>query len=363
MADELTCRVRKRLASGFVVDASFSIPLGQSPVTILFGPSGSGKTTILRLLAGLDEPDEGAIHFRGDAWYDSALSLWLPPQPRRAGFLFQDYALFPHLTVAENIAFAARGEKCREFLKAFGLAELAAQYPRTISGGQQQRVALARALAAEPALLLLDEPLSALDAAARAGTRAQLRRMLLTGGVPAIVVTHDHTEALALGDWMIVTVGGRVRQAGPVQDVFRHPADAQVAESVGVENVLPAEILTSDSGLLTIRVGAGRLECVDSGERGPVYACIRAEEIALARELGVASSARNRLAGLIQSVVPEWPRARVEIDCGFPLMAVVTAQSVADLHLKPGDSVCAIVKATSVHLVPAAAMGFRNSVS
>src|ERR1019366_1020289 len=235
MADQLICQCRKRLSKVFEVEADLRIPLDRAPVTVLFGPSGSGKTTLLRMIAGLERPDAGSIVFGERAWFDAARAIHLPPQKRRAGFLFQDYALFPHLTVLQNVAYNASRETARQLLDTFGLAEFAASKPRAISGGQQQRVALARALAAQPALLLLDEPLSALDAATRSRTRYELRRMLLTGGVPSIVVTHDRMEAVALGDWMAVMVDGRIRQTGPVQEVFRRPADPQVAESVGVE--------------------------------------------------------------------------------------------------------------------------------
>jgi molybdate transport system ATP-binding protein len=234
-------------------------------------------------------------------------------------------------------------------LEAFGLAKLAAEYPRAISGGQQQRVALARALAAEPALLLLDEPLSALDAATRGRMRHELRRMLIEGGVPSIVVTHDRVEAVALGDRMAVMVDGRIRQEGPVQEVFRHPADAQVAESVGMENVLPVEVVDRQGGLVTVDVGAARLECLDTGV-SPTWACIRAEDVSLARHTPEASSVRNRLPARVQSVLFEGPLARVDLDCGFPLVAAITAQSAADMNLKPGDVVYAVVKATAVHL-------------
>jgi molybdate transport system ATP-binding protein len=351
---QLTCRCRKRLASGFELDAGLSIPLAESPVTVLFGPSGSGKTTLLRLLAGLERPDDGIVSLRDTTWCDTSRAICLPPQQRRAGFLFQDYALFPHLTVAQNVAFAATPQAAAKLMATFGLAEFAERLPRALSGGQQQRVALARALAARPALLLLDEPLSALDAPSRIRMRHELRRMLLESGVPSILVTHDRMEAVALGDWMAVIVDGRIRQAGPVQDVFRHPADPQVAESVGVENVLPAKIAARDSGLLTLEVGDTHLQCVDShlqcGLAGPVFACIRAEDVALTRELAQTSSARNRLAGRVRLVTLEGPLARVELDCGFPLVAVVTAQSAVELQLNPGDQVCAVVKATSVHV-------------
>jgi molybdate transport system ATP-binding protein len=350
MADELNCDCSARLASGFELDARLQIPLDRSPVTVLFGPSGAGKTTLLRMLAGLDRPAAGAIAFRGRPWFDASSGVCLPPQQRRAGFLFQDYALFPHLTVAANVAFAARPGQSRQYLKAFGLAALARRLPREISGGEQQRVALARALAAEPALLLLDEPLSALDAGARLRTRHQLRRMLLNGGVPSIIVTHDRMEAVALGDWMAVMAGGRILQTGPLQEVFRRPADRQVAESVGVENVLPARIVARHAGLLTVEAGPAQLQSVDSGEAGPVVACIRAEDVGITREAAQHSSLRNRIGGRVRSVAVEGPLARVELDCGVPLVALITAESAADLELKADDEVWAVVKTTSVHL-------------
>jgi molybdate transport system ATP-binding protein len=350
MAHELKCDCRTRLGSSFELDASLRLDLDRTPITVLFGPSGAGKTTLLRMIAGLDRPREGAIVFRGQTWFDAAGGICLAPQQRRAGFLAQDYALFPHLTVAENIAYAARRGKGREHLEAFGLADLAGRLPRAISGGQRQRVALARALAAEPALLLLDEPLSALDAATRTRTREQLRAMLVGSGVPSIIVTHDRMEAAALGDWMAVMADGRLRQCGPVQEVFQHPADAQVAESVGVENVLRARIVGREGGLLTLETGPAHLDAIDAGEGGPVVACIRAEDIAIARELSSASSVRNRLPGRVTSVVVEGPLARVVLDCGFPLVAMITAQSAGELQLKPDDAVCALVKTTSVHV-------------
>lgn len=345
MADQLTCDCFHRFRSGFTLDASLRIPESAS-ITVLFGPSGSGKTTLLRAIAGLERMDRADIHFRGREW------TTLPPQQRRAGFLFQDYALFPHLSVAHNVGYAATPERARRAMDTFGLAKLAAQMPRTLSGGEQQRVALARAVAAGPDLLLLDEPLSALDAPTRTRLRQELRALLLTAGVPAIVVTHDRTEAIALGDWMAVMVAGRIQQTGPVQEIFRRPANPEVAASVGVENVLPGDVAGRDAGLLSIRTGPALLQCVDSGETGAVFACIRAEEIAISRE-ETHSTVRNRIPGTVRAILPEGPLARVELDCGFQLVALVTAQSVADLQLQAGDAVTAIVKTTSVHLVSA----------
>jgi molybdate transport system ATP-binding protein len=339
-----------RRSSGFELDASLRLPLDRAPITVLFGPSGSGKTTLLRMLAGLDRPTEGAIMFRGQPWFDAATATCLTPQQRRACFLAQDYALFPHLTVAANVAYAAPAGKSTGYLQTFGIADLADRYPREISSGQRQRVALARALAAQPTLLLLDEPLSALDAAARTRTRRQLRDLLVGSGVPCIVVTHDRMEAVALGDWIAMISGGRVRQCGPIQEVFQRPADADVAESLGVENVLPARVVGRDSGLLKLDARGAHLQAVDGGESGAVVACIRAEDIALTRDQANDSSARNHLAARVSSVSIEGPLARVELDCGFSLVAVITAHSAHDLVLNPGDSVYAIVKTTAVHI-------------
>ena len=240
------------------MEAELRIPLDRAPVAVLFGPSGSGKTTLLRMLAGLERPDAGSIVFREIPWFDSARGIHL------AAARASRRIPVSGLRACSRISRWWRMSPTRRLARLptscstrFGLADLAASKPRALSGGEQQRVALARALAAEPALLLLDEPLSALDAPTRARMRYELRRMLLASGVPSIVVTHDRMEAVALGDWMAVIVDGRIRQTGPVQEVFRRPADLQVAESVGVENVLAAEIVGRDAGLLVLQVGDG----------------------------------------------------------------------------------------------------------
>ncbi|MGP8245930.1 MAG: ABC transporter ATP-binding protein [Bryobacteraceae bacterium] len=355
MAGDLICRCRKRLAHGFTVEADFTIPLDRAPVTVLFGPSGAGKTTLLRLLAGLEKPDAGEIVFRGRTWLDSATGVYLAPGRRRAGIVFQDYALFPHLTVAQNVKFGAPGRPCGDVLRQFGLAEFADRLPRQLSGGEQQRLALARAVAAKPELLLLDEPLSALDLNSRVKLRHELRRMLLAAAVPSLVVTHDRTEAMVLGDFMAVMVDGRLRQIGPVEEVFRRPADRETAVAVGIENVVPAEVESRAHGLLQLRAGRARLECVDRGEgeeSRAVLVLIRAEDIALSREASPGST-RNHLRGSVTAVTREGPVARVELECGVPLVALVTAQSVADLDLDAGQTVYAAVKATAIHLLPA----------
>lgn len=351
MARELICRFRKRLPHGFQLEVDFRLPLEAAPVTVIYGPSGSGKTTLLRVLAGLERPEEGEIRCGDAVWLDTARGVCLPPQARRAGFLFQNYALFPHLTVEQNVAYRAQAGAARQLLERFGLAEFAHRKPAQISGGQQQRVALARALAASPALLLLDEPLSALDAPTRVRTRAELRRQLHSAAAPSLLVTHDRTEAMALGDWMAVLIAGRIRQTGPPPEVFRHPADAETAACLGVENMLPGVVSAASAGLASVQLGPARLECVDTGERGPCWALLRAEDIAISRTAPAGASVRNRLEGKVATLIPEGALARVELDCGFPLTAAITAQSAAELGLAPGSQVVATVKATAVHLI------------
>ncbi|HUO30347.1 MAG TPA: ATP-binding cassette domain-containing protein [Bryobacteraceae bacterium] len=354
MADELTVDVRKRFAGGPEISAALRLPLGEHCVLVLFGPSGAGKTTVLRMIAGLEKPDAGSIRCGDAVWYDDARRVNLPPQQRRAGYLSQDYAIFPHRTVRGNVAHGARGAHLDGLLERFDLRELAGRYPSQLSGGQLQRVALARALAAGPRLLLLDEPLSALDAPARLRLRGELRQLLSGLQMPAIVVTHDRTEALALGDSIAIMIGGKLRQAGPVGSVFDWPADAEIAEAVGVETILPAHVIARSAGLMTIEIAQSRLTAVDAAGAGrDVFACIRAESVTIERSTSAnPSSARNHLPARIVSVIAEGPLARIVLDCGFRLTAVVTRQSEEELRLREGEQVIAAVKATSIRIVP-----------
>jgi molybdate transport system ATP-binding protein len=329
-------------------------------VTVLFGPSGSGKTTILRALAGLDRPDGGHVRFAGETWFDAARGWFVAPQERRVGFLFQEYALFPHLRVEANIGYgthalprAERAARVREVARLCAVEDLLHRRPAELSGGQRQRVALARALAPRPRLLLLDEPLSALDQALREELRTELRRLLVDSGVPALVVTHDRVEALALGDRLAVVVAGAVRQVGPVAEVFAAPADPEVARVVGTENVLEARVASRADGLAALAVGTARLLALDAYPAADrVFACIRAEEVALEPADGAPTSARNRLAATVLSASLEGPLVRVRLDCGFPLVALVTRQSATSLGLAPGARVAALVKAPAVRIVP-----------
>lgn len=350
----------KRFSGGPVIRAHLACPTDAFAVTVLFGPSGAGKTTVLRCLAGLERPDAGCIHCREETWFDAARGIFLPPQQRGIGYLFQDYALFPHLTVAGNIRYglsqfprAARGRRVVELLDLMQLAGLEGRYPKQLSGGQQQRVALARALARRPQVLLLDEPLSSLDAPTREQLRRELRRWLVDLRTPTVLVTHDRVEAMALGDQVVVMDQGRVLQSGPVHEVFGRPADVVVARIVGVDTVEPAQVLRVADGLATVAVGPVQLVALaEAPLEGDVYVCIHAEDVIIERGSVTASSARNQLAGSIRTVSREGPMVRLNMDCGFLLAALVTKQACEELNLREGERVTALVKAPAIHLVP-----------
>jgi molybdate transport system ATP-binding protein len=211
---------------------------------------------------------------------------------------------------------------------------------------------LARALAPRPALLLLDEPFASLDTPTRMRMRTLLRHAVQQMGIGAVLVTHDRSEAIALGDQMVVVADGRVRQVGAVLDVFRRPADLSVAQSVGVESVLPARVERSDNGLVDLQVGTATIRAVDPGLEGAeVFACIRAEDVTIELDAASNASARNHLPGRITSIAPDGPLERITVDCGFSLAALITRHAREELDLRPGSRVVAAVKATAIHLV------------
>ena len=360
-ATALNVAVEQRFASGFTVAASLDVTLQPGSMLVLFGPSAAGKTTILRQIAGLERPDAGTIRFGGDVWCDTARQIWEPPQSRRIGVVFQEPTLFPHLTVRDNICYGVRHRRqapavpVAEIETLLGIEDLGNRYPRALSGGEAQRVALARALAPRPRLLLLDEPFASLDAPTRVRLRREVRALLQRTGTPAILVTHDRAEALAMGDTCAIVIGGRVRQAGPVSEVFSRPADADVAASLGIEAVLPARVVGSSDGLIEVAVGDLVLHVAERESIAPgseVYACIHAEDVTIETRAAGQASTRNRLAARVVSIASEGPIERVSLDCGFALDALITRRSREELQLAPGAQVTAAIKATSVHLVP-----------
>ena len=370
MADQIAIDLTHHFASGVDVHASLDRAVPPGSILVLFGPSGAGKTTVLRALAGLLRPDCGRIAFGHATWFDSTAHQFVPPQDRRVGYITQDTLLFPHLTVKANIEYgmgrSRDGGRLRtaELMDLVQLRGLEERRPRHLSGGQAQRVALARALAPAPPLVLFDEPFAALDAATRRSLRADVRRLLRDVGTSAILVTHDRLEAMAMGDDLAVMVDGRIRQAGPMADVFRRPADSAVARSLGVETILPALVEANDGGLVTLRLRHAVLTALAPLIDTPcamgdhVFACIRAEDVTVElveRAEGhatAAGSARNHLAGTVVAIEPEGAVDRVTIDCGFELVAAITRQSREVLALAPGAPVMAAIKATAIHLVP-----------
>ena len=343
-----------------------SVDVAPGSILVLFGPSGAGKTTVLRQIAGLDRPDAGTIRFGEHTWFDSAAGIWQPPQHRRIGLVFQEPALFPHLSVEENIRYGVRyaSDRCRtrvgplsEIATMLGVDPIEKRSARRLSGGEARRVALARALAPGPQLLLLDEPFAALDAPTRTRLRHDVRALLHRLGTRAVLVTHDRTEAMAMGDEMAVMIDGRVRQVGPIADAFSHPSDAAVAASLGVEAVLPARVTASSGGLRTVAVAQMELHVAEREPTPPgpdVYACIRAEDVTIETASHPRASARNHLPARVVAIAHEGPIDRVTLDCGFKLDALITRQSREELELAPGAEMIAAIKATSVHLVPRA---------
>jgi molybdate transport system ATP-binding protein len=274
-------RVVKRLP-GFALDVSWS---ASGEVVVLFGPSGAGKSLTLQCLAGLVTPDEGRIVVDGQVLFDAAAGVDVPPQRRHVGYVFQGYALFPHLTVAENVGFGlrdrprpARRARVDEVLGRLGLAELGTRLPPELSGGQRQRVALGRALAPDPAIVLLDEPLSALDLPLRQALREDLRAILAEWSTTAVVVTHDFTEAYRLGDRIVVYDAGRVIQAAPRADLLWRPASHAVARVMGLRNVLTGRVLKATPERIQLEWRGQMLEAVNS----PTHPYLPAPDSALA---------------------------------------------------------------------------------
>jgi molybdate transport system ATP-binding protein len=358
---ELISQFEKQFPAGPLIRVDLKCPANPSSLTVLFGPSGSGKTTTLRCLAGLERPGRGHIRLGEETWFDSDRRIFLPPQQRRIGYLFQEHALFPHLNVTHNIGYglgalgrAERQQRVKEIKELLGLSGLGHRHPGQISGGERQRVALARALVCRPRLLLLDEPLSALDVPLREQLRRELRRSLTQLGIPAILVTHDRVEALSLADFVVVFDEGRIRQIGPVEEVFSKPADLAVARIVGVDTVERARIVAVSDGLATVQIGPAQLVAsAPAGLNGEVYVCIHAGDVILDKGAALSQiSARNRLAGRVEALVREGSMVRVSLDCGFPLKALVTNQACQELVLREGEHVIALLKAPAIHLVP-----------
>ena len=324
-------------------------------VAVLLGPNGAGKTTVLRALAGLLPLAGGRVVLDGQLLDDTARRIRVAVELRPVGMVFQEYLLFPHLSVLENVAFGLRSRGMRRaparraagaWLERLGLRSLEDTRPGTLSGGQQQRVALARALATGPRMLLLDEPLSALDVSVRAEVRRDLRRHLREFPGVNLLVTHDPLEAIALADRLIVLEGGRVLQAGTPAEVTGHPRSPYVADLVGV-NLLRGKAL----GDVVEVDGGGRLEVVGAGN-GEVFAVVPPRSVSLWRSQPIGSP-RNVWAGRARGLDLLGDRVRVRVEGRPSLVAEVTPAAVAELGLVDGADVWVSIKATDVRVYSA----------
>jgi molybdate transport system ATP-binding protein len=344
------------IGGGLALDMELAVEPGET--LALAGPSGAGKTSVLRAIAGLLRPERGMVDCGGERWLDTEARIDVPPERRGCGYLFQEYALFPHLSAWRNVAYGLprseerRRERAHELLEKFGLGDRAEARPRVLSGGERQRVALARALARQPRALLLDEPLSALDTRTRGRASRELAAALHEAAVPALLVTHDFAEAALLGDRVAVLDAGRIVQAGSARELAAAPASAFVADLTGAV-VLNGHARPGADGLTLVRLdGGGEVASTDPGA-GPVAVSVHPWEIALGpADAPATGSPQNHVEGAITTVTHVGNRVRVGIEAGQPLVAEVTEPAVRDLELRPGARVTATWKAAATRLVP-----------
>ncbi len=348
-------------SSAFVLDIALEAVPG---ITILFGASGAGKTTLLDCLAGLARPDQGRLTLGDTVLFDSATGINVTPQRRQIAYVFQTLALFPHLTVERNVGYglahlpsAERRNRTLEMLESFRVAHLLARKPGEISGGERQRVVLARSLVTSPRLLLLDEPLTALDAAVKSALIADLREWNAARRIPILYVTHSREEVFALGERVMALENGRVLTEGTPQEVLEAPRRERLAQLAGFENFFDARIveLHEPQGTMLARLDPGEAELeiplahARSGDR--VRLAVRAGDILLATEPPHGLSARNILRGKLVALETHGTIVSVTVDCGARFTAHVTPGACRALGLAPDQPVWVIVKTHSCHLV------------
>jgi molybdate transport system ATP-binding protein len=311
----------------------------------LVGPSGAGKSTVLRAVAGLVRPRAGRIGVDGETWFDAGRNVDLPPDRRRVGLVFQEYALFPHMTVRANIEYA-RKHGADDYLARFSIAHLEHARPEELSGGEKQRVALARALARDPQVLLLDEPLSALDAHTKTSVRAELQELLAELEIPVLLVTHDFEDAAALADSVSVIVDGTIRQSGSPEELVARPADAFVASFTGA-NLLHGHAEPTRNGSTRVRLADGTTITTADAVTGEVVVAVYPWDV-IVGATAPHDSAMNVIRAPIRTIAQLGNRVRLTIG---PVSAEITAESLARLDLRAGEIAYASFKATGTRVV------------
>ncbi len=347
----------------FQLDVEFEAPSG---FTILFGASGSGKTTTLKSISGIVSPDSGRISINEEPLFDSDRGVDIPIRKRGVGYVFQDLALFPHLSAVANVEFGMSGlpklerrRRAEAMMEALHIPHTASRRPRDVSGGEAQRIALARALSCQPRLLLLDEPLSAIDDATKFGIISDLKSLNREMRLPIIYVTHNREEAVSLGERVVVFERGRVVARGLPIEVFGAPITSSVAKLTGVENVFAGRIVgrSEAGGTMTVEISDGIAVClidVPFGNKAlgdSVTVAIPAGDILLATEEPRSTTLRNRLAGCISAVEERANRTVVSVQAGVTWRASVTRQSVTELGLTEGQKVWLAFKTHSCYLL------------
>ncbi len=341
-------KVSKTLGEFCLKDVSLDIADGE--YLMILGPTGAGKTILLETIAGIYLPDEGRVYLNGRD------ITRLPPRKRNIGVVYQDYMLFPHLTARENIEYGLRSKKCGQgeidrrvgdCTELLGITHLLHRYPGTLSGGEQQRISVARALIMKPEVLLLDEPLSALDTDTRTKLREELRKIQSLTHITMIHVTHNFDEAFLLGSQMAIMNKGEIIQVGEPGEVFRKPNCKFAAEFLSVSNVFQGQS-TLENGISRINING--LQVVSAAFReGQVYATVRPEDI-LVSLMPIESSARNSFRGKITDISDTGAIVRITVDAGIPFIAAITRRSFQDMGLMMGMDVYLTFKAVDVHI-------------
>lgn len=359
-ADSLKVELRKH-QRGFKLHLTFTAAPG---ITILFGPSGAGKTTVLDCIAGLVTPDSGSISVAAQTLFNQARGINVPVRQRRIGYVFQDLALFPHLTAEQNIQYGLdrlsendRRHRSDAILESFRIAHLRSRKPGEISGGERQRVALARALVTDPCLLLLDEPLAALDGATKAKIVDDLRAWNQSHRIPILYVTHSRDEVFALGERVLVLENGKIVAEGTPHEVMSAPLRETVAQLAGFENIFDATVFAPNEtrGTMTCKLGASNVELetplVRASAGTSLRVGIRAGDILLATVQPVGLSARNLIPGRVVSLEKRDVIVEAKVDCGVEFRVHLTLAARDSLHLQPGNQVWLVVKTHSCHLM------------